>query len=240
MFYIGIKQVDWLLWHHRGLLIKHNVPVYMSTHTSVIVSCRIHLCFLSSPPLSFALSLSLFQPCECHRKRTTTFSMCIYVFTPPTTTAAIPTTLTRPCVLSLPCLSFVPPLLPPFLLPGSQQPRCNRLPLPLPPSSIVSAWFSSLSLSCSTQPCLAFTVQPQPNAVQPPIWAQGRGREALQTADLSRKTRRHWLLWAHLQAARIWMFADIYRFVSLQQKHTYPHCLCSRLSSHSHPLIHFK
>lgn len=62
MFYIGIKQVDWLLWHHRGLLIKHNVPVYMSTHTSVIVSCRIHLCFLSSPPLSFALSLSLFQP----------------------------------------------------------------------------------------------------------------------------------------------------------------------------------
>ena len=28
------------------------------------------------------------------------------------------------------CLSFVPPSLPPFLLPGSQQPRCNRLPSP--------------------------------------------------------------------------------------------------------------
>lgn len=90
---------------------------------------------------------------------------------------------------SLSCLSFVPPFaLPPFLLPASLQPS----PLPLPRRSIVSAWFSSLSLSCSI--CsLAFAEQPEPNAAQRPVWAQGRGREALQTADPARKTRQYWL-----------------------------------------------
>lgn len=84
---------------------------------------------------------------------------------------------------SLPCLSFVPPSLPPFLLPASLQPS----PLPLPQSSIVSAWFSSLS--CSMQPCLAFTEQPEPNAAQRPIWAQGRRKGSTSNCRASQENK---------------------------------------------------
>lgn len=94
-------------------------------------------------------------------------------------------------VFSPSCLSFVPPLLPSFVIPGSQ-PSCNHLPSPSTESSIVSAWFSSLSLSCSMQPCRYCAARAK--WAQPPIWAQGRGREALQTAGPARKTRQYWLL----------------------------------------------
>lgn len=84
---------------------------------------------------------------------------------------------------SLPCLSFVPPSLPPSLLQASLQPS----PLPLPRSSFVSAWFSSLS--CSVQPCLAFTEQPEPNAAQRPIWAQGRRKGSTSNCRASQENK---------------------------------------------------
>ncbi|TNN53365.1 hypothetical protein EYF80_036432 [Liparis tanakae] len=65
------------------------------------------------------------------------------------------------------------------LLPASLQPA----PLPLPRSSIVSARFGSLS--CGRRSLArASAVQPEPSAVRPRVGAQGRGREALQAADI--------------------------------------------------------
>lgn len=56
---------------------------------------------------------------------------------------------------------------------SSSQPRCSLAPLPLPQSSIVSAWFSSLS--CSMQPC-RLPSKPEPNAVQRPALGSGEGK----------------------------------------------------------------
>lgn len=133
---------------------------------------------------------------------------------------------------SLPCLSFVPPSLPPFLLPASLQPS----PLPLPRSSIVSAWFSSLS--CSMQPCLQ--------------WAAWAKRSTASHLGSGEEEGKHFKLQsqpgkqgsadsrAHPQAGRIWMCADTYWFVSSKLKYTYHLCLCSCLPPHSHPLIYFR
>lgn len=207
----------------------------MSIHTS-----GIHLCLLSSlHSSSLRLKPESNTFCECHRIRTT--ALCVSLLLP----SILNTDESLHSPLSF--LPFVPPLAPTIpapRLPGSLQPS----PLPLPRSSIVSAWFSSLSLSCSMQPCLAVvTVQPEPNAEQPPrsVQAQGRGREALQTAgpgQKKKKTRQHW---AHLHVVRIWMLTDIHWFVSLELKHTYPLCLglslvVSRPFLTRIPLIHFK
>lgn len=127
---------------------------------------------------------------------------------------------------SLPCLSFVPPFaLPPFLLPASLQPS----PLPLPRRSIVSAWFSSLSLSCSicslASPSLSSLSQTQRSV--PFGLRGGEGKHfklQIQPGKQGSTDSR-----AHPQAARIRMCADTYWFVSSKLKYTYP--LLSLLSS---------
>lgn len=201
-----------------------NTPVLLFPVVSIFASAP-----LTSRLPSVMLSvLSTF--CECHRAHTTTFANHLHLH--PSSTPM------RACLLpSLPlfCPSLAPTI-PAPRLPASLQPS----PLPLPRSSIVSAWFSSLSHSCSMQPCLAFTVQPEPKAAQPPIWGSGEGKGKhfklqIQPAKQYSADSR-----AHLQAVRIGTFADIYRFASSQPKYTYPLCLCSRLSSHSHPLFHSK
>lgn len=72
----------------------------------------------------------------------------------------------------------------------SQAPSLAATISPPPPlwALASAAWVSPAVCS------LAVTVQAEPNAAQPPIWAQGRGREALKTAGPVRKTRQHWLL----------------------------------------------
>ena len=135
----------------KGPLIKHNVPVWMST----VHQCY---CFLTYPSLP---SSPLF-PLSCFRARThfvnvtTTFSIYIFI---------LPSILSDDLRSPFSCLSFVPPSLPPFLLPGSQ-PRCNRLPSPslgAPLWVLGSAASASPAVRSLALPCL-FTVQPEPNA----------------------------------------------------------------------------
>lgn len=70
-------------------------------------------------------------------------------------------------------LSFVPPMLPPFLLPSS----LHALSLPLPGSSIVKAGFSSSSsLSCRTPPRSAsYPASPSPTHARHPVLGSGEG-----------------------------------------------------------------
>lgn len=114
----------------------------MSIHTS-----GIHLCLLSSlHSSSLRLKPESNTFCECHRIRTTALCVSLLLRSILNTDESLHSPFSF--------LPFVPPLAPTIpapRLPGSLQPS----PLPLPRSSIVSAWFSSLSLSCSMQPCLA-------------------------------------------------------------------------------------
>ena len=201
----------------KGPLIKHNVPVWMSTAHQCY-------CFLTYPSLP---SSPLFPP-SCFRAHahfanvTTTLS--IYIFILP---SILSNDLCSPFFLPLFCPSLAPTI-PAPRLPASLQPS----PLPLPRSSIVSAWFSSLSLSCSTQPCLALpclsTVQPEPNAAHTasPFGLRGGEGKHFKLQIQPGKQGSGTDSWAHpTQAVWIWMFADIYRFVSSQLKYTYPLCL---------------
>lgn len=236
MFYIGIKQVDWLLWHHRGLLIKHNVPVYMSTHTSVIVSCRIHLCF-HSPSLCHSHSFSLWMSQKAHHD-------VLHVHLrlhPPHHHRRHPHNADK-TLRSLPSLPLFCPSLAPTI-PAPRLPAASLQPSSPPPPS-------ELHCECLVQqpqpllqyaalPCLYCAAPAKRSTASHLGSGEGKGSTSNCRSIQENKTALTPLS-SSSQAVRIWMFADIYRFVSLQQKHTYPHCLCSRLSSHSHPLIHFK
>ncbi len=203
-------------------------------HSSVIVSCRIHLCFRSarcSPSLCHAFSL-IHILWMSHNAHSNTLHTSTSSFSPPSSTpmgaCALP-------FLPLFCPSLAPTI-PAPRLPASLQPS----PLPLPRSSIVSVWFSSLSHSCSMQPCLAFTAQPEPKASTASHLGLrgGEGKHfklQIQPGKQPSADSR-----AHLHAVRIRMFADIYWFASLRLKYTYPLCLCAHLSSCPHPLICFK
>lgn len=111
-------------------------------------------------------------------------------------------------VLSLPCLSSVPPLLQPFLIPGSQ-PRCNYLPSP---SFGAPLWVLGSATSVSPAVCSpAVTVQTEPSAAQASHSGSGEGKgstsncrpsqqnKAAVTPELSSSTgcenlNVHWLL----------------------------------------------
>ena len=88
--------------------------------------------------------------------------------------------------LPLFCPSLAPTI-PAPRLPASLQPS----PLPLPRSSIVSAWFSSLSLSCSTQPCLAFLLcsPSQTQRTQPPRLGSGEGKGSTSNCRSSQENK---------------------------------------------------
>lgn len=102
-----------------------------------------------------------------------------------------------------PCLSFVPPLLPPpFQLPASLQP-CS----PPPPSELYCECLVQQPLL--QYAALPFTQQAwAKRSTASRFWLRGgerKEREALQTADPD--------FWAHLWSVGIWMNADTYWFV---------------------------
>lgn len=124
-------------------------------HTSVIVSCRIHLCFLSSHHSFFPLS--------CVQ----TYTHFVNVAPPhlPSIVIILPSILNTDESLPSPfsCLSFVPPSLPPFLLLGSQ-PRCYRLPSP---SLGAPLWVLGSAASASPAVCsLALPLLCSPSQTQ--------------------------------------------------------------------------
>lgn len=113
-------------------------------HTSVIVSCRIHLCFFSSHHYSslchvFGLIHILLLPQNVHH--ILRIHLCLH-------SSLHPQHWWEPA-FSPSFLSFVPPSLPPFLLPGSQL-RCNHLPSP---SLAAPLWVLGLAASASPAVC---------------------------------------------------------------------------------------
>lgn len=198
----------------KGPLMKHNVPVWMSTA---------HQCyyFLTYPSLP---SSPLFPPVmlsgsrafpECHHN-----TLHLHLHSPLHPQRRSAFSLFPASLLSLPRSHHS----------CSQAPSLAATVSPPPPSELHCECLVQQPqplLQYAALPCL-FTVQPEPNAAHTasPFGLRGGEGKALQTADPARKTRqRHWLLSSSTQAVWIWMFADIYRFVSSQLKYTYPLCL---------------
>lgn len=92
-------------------------------------------------------------------------------------------------------LPFLPLFCPSLRSPTIPAPSLTATVSPPPPSALHCECLvqQPQPLLQYMQPRLAFAEQPEPNAAQRPVWAQRRGREALQTADPARKTRQYWL-----------------------------------------------
>lgn len=120
-------------------MMKHNVPARMSTAATVIVGSRIHHPFLSPHRLfSSCQGPERYTLCERQTMHTAALSISIHVF-------ALPSILADQENLPFSASpSFVPPSLPPLLLPGSQA-ALHAPPLPLPRRSIVSVQQASAS-----------------------------------------------------------------------------------------------